>query len=195
MPGSVTPPLLNNRERASLGLGTGTREILAPGRGMTDAARALAGARRRVGVYPYQWLWPGPNSKHVLLNGQVLIDSNTFSGDVTLINYTVPQGMRFALRGLFFTSNSPIWQQGSGQIIMRVMVEGVGVRPVDWLQNFRFPIGSFEQPWPLDGRLEFNALTNIQMIVGLALDSGDDGGYVAGRLMGHTYPQSESGDD
>ena len=48
--------------------------ILVPGRSQVAAAEALESPRRLVGKWPYQWLFPGPNSRLVgLLIGVILI--------------------------------------------------------------------------------------------------------------------------
>ncbi len=174
--------------------GVGTREVLSPVRGITEGARALGGARARAGIFPYQWIFPGPNSKTVRAAGSVIMPA-AYGTTATVLDYAVPQGMRFSLRAVVIDCTSPDWNQGSGELIFNVaVVESIGPRFVDGLSNIRTTLGSRSQPFPVFGRLEFEALTKLRVtmlpVSGLSVSQG----YGIAMLCGHLYPNSESGE-
>jgi hypothetical protein len=170
--------------------GSELKEVLAPGRATTEAARALGGARRRAGLFPYQWMYPGPNSKHVLATGATAIIGDQ---DYLILDYRVPEGLRFSLRAVVFFSNNPTWSQGDGNITFNLNVTGVGPRPVEWLTSVVTQLGNLSEPWPIMGRLEFQSRDLLELTASV-VNVGGDGGFLIGRLIGHTYPNSEAGE-
>lgn len=175
--------------------GNAVKEVLSPGRGQTQAAAALAGNRRRVGQFPYQWMFPGPNSKYVREYGQLLIPAAP-SVDNVVTTYLVPEGLIFSLRGLVIDSTSPDWTQGdpNGLLFSLRVVEGVGVRRVEGFEDIRTVIGSRQLPFPIGGRLEFQSNTQLQILMTLGTQPTPDQGYAFGWIIGHTYPNAEAGD-
>jgi hypothetical protein len=170
------------------------QEVLPPGRSQTEAARALAGDRRRLGRFAYQWLFPGPNSKNVLARGEVLMP-DAYGTPATVLTYQVPEGMRFSLRGIVIDCSSPDWSLGSGDIVFTVRVtDSVGDRPVDNLGVILTTLGSLQQPYPIIGRLEFQSNTIITVTMTPAAVVTLEQGYGFAHLVGHTYPNAEAGD-
>ena len=181
-------------------MSSGIREMIAPGAGSVEATRALGTSKRRAGIYPYQWLFPGPNSKHVRASNSVIMPAE-YGSDAGIIDYTVPEGMRLSLRGIVFASTSPDWEAGSGDLVFSLSVTGISSRPVDWLAEVVTPLGTFEQPFPILGRLEFNSLNNlvvsVRPVANVTLSTQEApraGGFQSAMLVGHLYPNDEAGE-
>lgn len=170
-------------------------DFIVPGSSLVTAAQALGRQNRREGTYPYQWLFPGPNSRHVRASGSVLMP-DALGSSATVLDYKVPQSMRFALRGIVLASGAPDWVPGSGDLLFKVMVSGVSPRSVDFLNNVDTPLGSTQSPFPILGRLEFESLSTISVLVYpiANVSVGADGGYQTAMLVGHIYPNNEAGE-
>lgn len=166
-------------------------QIIKPGPALVVGARVLQDPRGNVGVYPYQWLFPGPHSRQVLGNGTVPI---TGPGNTDqILSYQVPSGMKFSLRGIVCGYLGAGWTEGTNQLVFTLTVTAAGTRKVDFLQNVQTHLGSLESPYPILGRLEFEPLDV------LAWSVTNTGGPAAGaaniafaHLVGLTYPQSEA---
>lgn len=168
--------------------------ILVPGRSQVAAAEALESPRRLVGKWPYQWLFPGPNSRHVLVNDQASVPNGAHS-TVQIAAYQVEDGLRFSLRGVVFAFEGAGWNEGTATGLSFTLVADLaGPMNVDFLQNVRTQLGSTQQPYPILGRLEFEPLTNLYVVVenlGGVVAAGPPNTVVA-HLVGHTYPNSEA---
>jgi hypothetical protein len=173
------------------------REVIVPGKpGFILAGGALASPRRRVGTWPYQWLYPGPNSRHV----RAAVTAATpfpagFGTPLTLADYTVPNGYRFSLRGIVANNNVSDWIEGDGNVVFNLVVRSVGSRNVDYLQNVTTRLGSSLEPWPILGRLEFQSGTRLVLTVTALAVVTVAGAFGYGMLLGHEYPNPESGQD
>lgn len=168
--------------------------IIQPGPDLVRAARALGDPRRKIGEFPYQWQFPGPDSDQVLANDVIAMPGA--AAKTLVLQYEVPEGVLFSLRGIVF---DPLvldasWVEGSAGIVMTLLAISAGQRNVDYLQSFRTRLGSrISGPYPILGRLEFAPNTVLQMNV------STDGSVTAalpnaitGHLVGHTYPHAES---
>ena len=169
-------------------------QIIRPGPGLVRAAKALESPRRAIGKWPYQWLFPGPHSRMVLVNDQASVPAGA-GNTVTLASYEVPDGMRFSLRAIVFAffGTTP-WNEGTATgLSFTLQVSAAGVRNVEFLANVLTHLGSPDQPYPILGRLEFAPTDTLSVLV------TNIGGVVAGgppntvvaHLVGHTYPNNE----
>jgi hypothetical protein len=167
--------------------------IIVPGRSQVQAAEALENPRRLIGKWPYQWLFPGPNSRHVLVNDRASVPLGA-SSQVTLAKFQVEDGLRFSLRGIVFAFEGTGWNEGTTSGLSFTLVADLaGPMNVDFLQNVLTQLGSTAQPYPILGRLEFEPLTNLSVVVtnvGGVVAEGPPNTVVA-HLVGHTYPNSE----
>ena len=165
--------------------------VLKPGPSLIAGGRALESKRRQAGVWPYQWLFPGPHSKQVRPNGSQVIPA--YGTLVNLLQYTVPEGMRFSMRGIVVNATTGGWTEGDGNLIFNLAVQGSGPRNVDFLNNINTRLGSSLTPFPIMGRLEFEPLDvlTLTMLPVAVVDRGAPNfGY--GMLVGHLYPNSET---
>ena len=166
-------------------------EIIKPGRSLVEAARAIDNPRRAVGKYPYQWLFPGPNSRHVLANGTLPVP--VIGATALVLSYQVPDGERFSLRAVVFNFEGTGWNEGTATgLSFTLMVQAAGTRNVDFLQNVLTHLGSPDQPYPILGRLEFSARDILQVSVtnnGVAPAASN---VAVAHLVGHTYPNTEA---
>jgi hypothetical protein len=161
---------------------------VAAGRALTDDPR------RSIGRYPYQWLFPGPNSKKVNANRAIAL---TGPGNTDLIlEYKVPDGMLFSLRGVVLgyienAASPSVWQEGSTELAFTLSVEAAGTRNVDFFTNILTHYGSLESPYPVLGRDEYAPLSVLRWQV---TNTGGPaaGNYVFAHLLGLLYPQIEA---
>lgn len=175
-----------------------SRTIIKPGANLAMAAQeTLTDPRRAEGKYPFQWLYPGPNSRPVIQNGAVAIPaigSGQSSASATILEYMVPEGYRFVLTDLVMNAFASDWNPASGQLAFTLVVQySTGPRNVEFLTNVLFGMGTNQLPWPIRGRLEFHPLDVLQINLlntGLATPGTNDFGY--GALNGFTYPNSEA---
>lgn len=149
---------------------------------------------RTAGRWPYQWLYPGPNSRHVLARGSVATPD--FGGVATVVTYTVPEGWRFSLRGVVVDgSQVSNWIPGSGDMVFNLIASGAGLRDVDFLQNVLTPLGSAVIPWPILGRLEFESNETLTWEVSTVVNVGVGApNFASCFLLGHIYPNNETDD-
>lgn len=109
----------------------------------------------------FPWFLPGAQSKQVTATGS----APNAAATVTLLTYTVPEGMIFSLRGVAAGADDPnsLWAIGSSQLVFTLQVTaGGGTRPVEYFVGLKDPIGGHVQPYPVLGRCEFeenNVLT------------------------------------
>lgn len=162
-----------------------------PGPGMIEAGRALEDPRRLIGKYPYQWLFPGPNSRHVFAQGSIALPA--VGPAQVVVQYQVQDGMRFSLRGLVFAFEGSGWSEGTaGGLTWTLLVLAAGQRNVEGFSGVLTHLGSLDQPYPILGRLEFAPNDTLQITVqnlgGVA--TGADN-IATGHLVGHQYPNSE----
>jgi hypothetical protein len=150
---------------------------------------------REGGKWPYQWLYPGPNSRHVLVRGSVATPA---FGDpaVVAVQYVVPQSYRFSLRAVVVDgSRVANWNQGSNDMTFNLHVRSAGDRIADWFQDVTTQLGSTQIPWPVLGRLEFLSNEVLSWEVATAQNVGvGDPNFVSCFLLGHIYPNSEADD-
>lgn len=171
----------------------GQKRIIKPGASLSRAAQVLADPKRAEGKFPFQWLYPGPNSRMALPNGAVALPAQ--GNSATIFQYTVPSGYRLVVTGVTlnaFTATGD-WSPGSGQLLFNLIVEfSTGPRTVEFMGNLAIPLGTFERPYPLEGRLEFSPEDVIEATVenvSIAVPSAAD--YAYAILQGFTYPTSE----
>jgi hypothetical protein len=174
-----------------------SRQMIRPGAELARAAQeTLTDPRRAEGKWPFQWDFPGPESRPVMQNGSVAIPpipSGGTSASGIILQYTVPEGYRFRLKEVVMNAFSGDWQQGSGQLLFTLQVlYSTGPRNVDFLTNVAFGLGSGQIPWPIHGRLEFDPRDVLQMNInnfGIPAPAAADFAY--GALNGFVYPNSE----
>jgi len=171
------------------------REIISPGVGLAESARALGTAERRAGRFPFQWLYGGPNSRNINAWGTAQMPAN-YGDEAVICTYTVSEGMRFSLRAIVMDSTCPDWEQASGNLLFTLRATRLGVRNVEWFTDVPTRRGNNANPWPIVGRLEFTSLEQLEIVmVPVAVVSlGPDGGFGYGELLGHEYPESEAGE-
>ena len=101
------------------------------------------------------WLIPGRLSTAVIAVGTLPIPAG---GTSTVLEYTVPQGLRFTLRGVVVSVVDPsnTWVQGSGSLLFQLLCVGTGgTRVVENFEAVITPRGSSVVPYPVLGRCEF----------------------------------------
>ena len=173
-------------------------EIIAPGGSLVMASRALEAPERGLGVFPYQWIFPGPNARPVIARA-VATPPAPAGQSVQLMSYAVPTGERFCLTGVIFGYLANDWVEGSGSLLFTLSVVGASTRPVEWLNGVDTRLGISPvqglaagwKPYPVPSRLEFNQRDLLVLTVQTV--SGTYTGKLVAHLVGHTYPDSESG--
>lgn len=159
-------------------------------------ARALEASQSNEAEWPYNWLFPAAHSRHVLSQGaQAVPDYTLAPATAIVLQYQVPDGMRFSLRGVVVSgANIQSWNQGSGDLTFTLAVVSGGNRNVDFLANITTELGSFNQgPFPIGGRLEFESLDILQWIMTAKANVGIGApNFGICALWGHTYPTSDS---
>lgn len=137
----------------------------------------------------YSWLVPPPQSKSVTAIGS--ISSPGSASTVTVVTYTVPEGIIFALRGVTIgvVDPSSLWSEGSQQLVFTLFVTAAGgTRPVDYFANLVNQVGSHAQPYPVLGRTDFeenNILNWVAVSDGTVTDAN-----LFGHIMGFERPSS-----
>jgi len=175
-----------------------SRNIIRPGANLARAAQeTLTDPRRAEGKYPFQWLYPGPNSQMAVPNGSIAIpgfNAPATSAQAQIFSYQVPEGMRFRATGILMNAFASDWNPGSGQLLFSFIVQySTGPRNVEFLSNLAFPLGSTFLPWPLEGRIEFAPLDVLEVVLtnkGISAPNAADYAYAA--INGYTYPNSEN---
>jgi hypothetical protein len=164
--------------------------MIRPGPSLIQAARKLEDPKRLAGKWPYQWLFPGPNSRHVLANGTLEIPA--IGNTDTVLSYQVPDGYRFSLRAVVFNFSGTGWQVGTPTgLAFTLEVDASGTRNVDFLTNVQTNLGSPDQPYPILGRLEFAPNDLLKVLVTNNGVTRSVTQIAIGHLVGHTYPNSE----
>ena len=154
--------------------------------------------RRAPATLP-QWLFPGPNSRHVRAASKVAAPDYTLA-DATAVflpSYQVPDGMIFSMRGISLLAFVQSWNQASGDLLFTLSVTSGGTRNVDYLINIDTELGSTQQPFPIGGRLEFEPLETLSMSVFAPMTSTASIGppnWLECVLWGHLYPAAERTD-
>ena len=178
------------------GMGAAAPE-LSLGPSLLRSANALAVAREETPINHFSWLFPGANSQHVRVSGSIVTPAYSVIGapPTEVFSYTVPQGMRFSLRGVLVDGSSVAnWDQGSGDMVFSLVVTSAGARAVDGFNLVDTQLGSLENgPWPIDGRLEFSALDVLTWFVQTFANVGQGApNRVRCALIGHLYPNTET---
>jgi len=141
-----------------------------------------------------QYLFPGPNSRHVLAASKVAVPDYTIAPATATLapTFTVPDGMVFSLRGVSILGFVASWNQASGDLLFTLSVLSGGNRAVDYLQNIDTELGSTELPFPIGGRLEFEPLDQLIWTVLASANVGFGApNVVKAYLWGHLYPASQ----
>ena len=141
-----------------------------------------------------QYLFPGPNSRHVRAASKVAVPDYTGGpATATLVpSFTVPDGMVFALRGVQVLGFVQSWNQASGDLLFTLAVTSGGNRNVDYLLNIDTELGSTQLPYPIGGRLEFEPLDMLTWSVLATANVGIGApNFVEAVLWGHLYPASQ----
>jgi hypothetical protein len=159
---------------------------------LIEAARGLQTQRRGAGVWPYQWIFPGPNARKVNAGAGLTVPI-AGAGLTTVISYTVPQGMRFTLRGVVVGFLGTGWTEGSDDLVFTLQVNAAGTRAVDYLNNVRTHLGSLESPYPILGTDEYDPQDEL---VWNCLESGAipvaAANLLFAQIVGWEYPLSEA---
>lgn len=135
------------------------------------------------------WLIPGAQSRQVTANFSIPLPG---VGSTTVLSYQIPDGLRFALRGVVVNIIDPsgTWNEGSDQLLWQLQLVGTGgTRPVEFLTAIQTNLGSRLQPYPILGRCEFSELDVLNWV--LTSDGSVTAGspqYAVAHLMGWTYP-------
>lgn len=138
------------------------------------------------------WLIPPRLSTNVLAIGNLAMPAG---GTSVVVSYTVPQGLRFSLRGVVVSVVDPsgTWVQGSGSLRFKLLCIGTGgARAVENFENVISPLGSAVVPYPVLGRTEFIETDVLEWtltatgVVTSALPQ-----LAICHLLGFTYPISE----
>src|SRR5579864_8553783 len=138
---------------------------------MRNTALALTTYTRALESYPSpvlpQYLFPGPNARHVRAASKVAVPDYTGGPATALLtpSFQVPYGMVFSLRGVCLLAFVASWNQASGDLLFTLSVTSGGNRSVDYLLNIDTELGSTELPFPIGGRLEFEPLDILQWSV------------------------------
>lgn len=183
----------------------GQVSIIKPGAALSAAARPLSVPHRVEGKYPYQWLYPGPNSEFQRPSAIISIPTIPALPNpnpaVVVLNYEVPEGYRFVLERILMGTNATGYQPGQQQLLFTLQVKySTGPRGVEFLTNLDYPVGRFTNlpgdfgtlTEPLEQRLEFEPLAVLQIvIINLGLGAPSPTDVAIGILQGHIYPQSE----
>lgn len=179
--------------RMNRGLGA----ISNPATALVDYTRAIERSQEPKEEWPYNWVFPGSHSRHVLSQGSLPVpDYVAASGPATgvVLQYVVPDGMRFSLRGVVVAANVASWNQGSTDMTFTLAVVSGGNRNVDFLFEVNTELGSLQEgPYPIGGRLEFESLDVLEWSVTASANVGiGSPNFVICHLWGHTYPTSEA---
>lgn len=163
-----------------------------PALALTDYTRGIQNSQTPQAEWPYNWLFPGAHSDHVLAQGSV--PTPDYGSSAPILQYVVPTAMRFSLRGLVLAGNVASWVQGSGDLLFSLSVISGGNRNVDFLFNVPTELGSLQNgPYPIGGRLEFESDDVLQLTVTSVANIGVGApNFVTGHLWGHIYPNSEN---
>jgi hypothetical protein len=167
-------------------------QIITPGPSEILAAMALLAERKGTGVFPYQWIFPGPSARPVIAEG--IVAPSIVPGQVlVVVEYDVPTGERFVLDGVVFQYlNGNTWVEGSGTILWNLVVNSAGDRTVEWFVNVASRRGSnITGPYPVPKTLEF-APRDILQITATFSGAGVTNGLLLAQIVGHTYPNSEA---
>lgn len=180
--------------------------IVKPGASLSAAAQPLSTPHRVEGKYPFQWLYPGPNSRNRRPSGIILVPAivpPATSVQAVVMSFEVPEGFRFELTELLMSTNATGYSPGLGLMSFSLIVKySTGPRGVEDLNNLDFPTGKFVTiPGDFETELallrrpiNFAPLDVLQVVInntGLATPAGTD--VAIGILQGFTYPNSESG--
>lgn len=166
--------------------------IIKTGASLIEAARGLETQRRGAGVWPYQWLFPGPNARPVNAGAGVTVPL-LGGGNNTVVQYQVPEGFRFSLRGVVVGFLGSGWTEGSTDFEFSLQVLAAGSRNVEYLNNVRSHLGSLESPYPILGTSEYDPLDLLQWV---CLESGvvapSASNFLFAQIVGWEYPLSEA---
>lgn len=131
------------------------------------AADKLRKLNDRHEQWPYPWCYPPPNAKDAMPSGS--IPAPAANTQALILQYTVPQGMRFYLVGLIQQIATSGFVEGSGSVIWTVDKDtpigapAVQSSPVAWLNNLPFTLGSFNNgPFKLGNPEIFEAGDTIR---------------------------------
>ena len=138
------------------------------------------------------WLVPGDHSRHVLAGAGSSVATPVIGSDATAVTYKVPSGRIFSLRGISIITEFPAFVPGDGSFTFTLKVtESGGTRNVDFLAGLTMPLGDQIRPYPIGGRLEFDALDVLTGVVHNVSGAAGAPNFVTFLLWGHTYPESE----
>jgi hypothetical protein len=142
---------------------------------------------------------PPPGSKHVAAAAS--LPAPLTNVQTQIVQYQVPNGFRFRLKGLLLGCNCPGWTPGDGNAVFSVSLnKPVGAlnaqgAPVRGLDNVTVPLGSFAAgPWPIpeDERSVFESRDIVRVLVSsnpLVIFPGLPNVFTA-MLVGYTWPLS-----
>ena len=156
----------------------------------TENALPLLQNGRWPGAYP-QWRVPGANARPVMRHGVAAIAEQT--GEYTVVEYTVPQGMRFVFTGLVWNFLGSGWIEGSNELVLDMLIVGPsGTRTVQYLNNLTFQIGSrTDGPFPVPALVQLNN-SNILRARMTQNDINLVGNNNLVMIHGYEFPESEA---
>lgn len=154
---------------------------------LTQAAEAIAARPQK----DCSFLVPPPDSTIAMPNGSVVVPGH--GANSIMLEYQVPEGMLFTVRGFTIRANVATWNQGSGDMFFVLSVEqGAGERVVEFFDNILTELGR-DRPYPTMGRLEFQPLDILRWrVFSVANVSTGAGNYVTGMLSGWLYPMNRA---
>lgn len=140
---------------------------------------------------------PERGSKHVAAAGS--LPAPVTNAQTLIVQYQVPNGFRFRLKGLLLGCNCPGWTPGDGNAVFSLSLnKPVGSlnaqgAPVRGFENVSVPLGSFAfGPWPIpeDERSVFESRDVVRVLVvsnPLVIAPGLPNVFTA-MLVGYTWP-------
>jgi len=176
-------------------------EIFRPGTAAANAARPIG---RQEAKHPYQWLYPGPDSREAMPSGVVAVPaivSPATSASVRVMQYTVPTGFVYVLRRLLMSTNAQAYSPGQQMLLFTLQaLYANGPRQVEWLNNLDFPFGEYTTLpgnfrtllQEIDRPLVFAPLTTLEISVvnnGIQIPAATD--TLIGILGGYLHPESD----
>lgn len=166
------------------------QRVIQAGPSLVVAGRAMADQPgQTIGVYPYQWLFPGPHSKAV--NAQNVIPLTGPGNTDIILQYQVSDGMKLTVRGIAIGFIGTGWSEGSNQLQFTLTVTAAGTRNVEFFTNVRTHIGSLDSPYPILGRLEFEPLDVLTWQV-QNTGGPSSSNFAFAHILGAEYPQVEA---
>lgn len=159
-----------------------------------DAVRAASALRiqqSKDSLWPYDWEFGAPGSKHDQANDYAVVPAANTPTEV--VAYQVADGLDFypqslvlALIGTSFAPGDFTW---SLTVNSPVGVTAAQALPYDGFQNVPFPLGTLERPWDFaPGERNILRSRDVLRIVVNNLNLGQGSGAFVGVIRGRVIP-------